>query len=758
VSAQHSPEGPPRSLLQGSRALRWAVVVAVTVIVAIGIVLLFLLTQATNNRELYERNYGRLFALNMVVAGVLLAVILWVFLRLASRLRRGKFGSRLLVKLAMIFALVGLVPGALIYVVSYQFVSRSIESWFDVKVEGALDAGLSLGRATLDTLSSDFASKTRSAAAQVAQASDASAGLLLERVREQLSATDVVLWSASGQLIASTGSSRFQLNPDRPTPQQLRTARSQRTVTTIEGLDDPGPAAINNARIKALVSVPQPGVGMLGEGRFLQATIGVPPALVANALAVQEANREYQERALGRDGLRRMYIGTLTLTLFLAVFAAVLLAIILGNQLARPLLLLAAGVSEVAAGDLSPKPALQGKDELGGLTRSFAAMTQQLADARGAVERSMEQVSAARANLQTILDNLTAGVIVLDARGRIQSSNPGATRILRAPLAACEGRLLSEVEGLEAFGTAVQQRFDEFLNDRSQQTLDHWQQSFELNTGAQAASVPQANVVTLVARGAELPGGGRLLVFDDISEIVSAQRAQAWGEVARRLAHEIKNPLTPIQLSAERMEMKLAPKLADPERALLTKSVRTIVDQVDSMKRLVNEFRDYARLPAAELKPIDLNSLVSDVLLLYAREGENVPGGHVPVRAELDPAAPPVLGDPQQLRQVIHNLLQNAQDATEGRPQRDVVVRTQWNEPARRVRLIVQDSGTGFPDHILKRAFEPYVTTKAKGTGLGLAVVKKIADEHGARIDLKNRAENGVILGAQVSLSFGVAG
>lgn len=754
MTTPRPPEGPPRSLLQGSRALRWAVVVAVTVIVAIGIVLLFLLTQATNNRELYERNYGRLFVLNMVVAGVLLAVILWVFVRLASRLRKGKFGSRLLVKLAAIFALVGLMPGLLIYVVSYQFVSRSIESWFDVKVEGALDAGLSLGRTTLDTLSSDFASKTRSAAAQLAETPSTSAPLVLERVRDQLGAQDAVLWSASGQLVASTGQSRFQLNPERPTAQQLRTARSQRSLTFIEGLEDPG-APVANARIKALVLVPQPGVGLLNEPRFLQATITLPPALVANAIAVQEANREYQERALAREGLRRMYIGTLTLSLFLAVFGAVLLAIILGNQLARPLLLLAAGVSEVAAGDLSPKPALQGKDELGGLTRSFAQMTQQLADARTAVEKSMDQVSAARANLQTILDNLTAGVIVLDAQGRIQTCNPGASHILRAPLEDHVGQPLAAVPGLEAFGSGVQQRFDDFFNERVQQVQDHWQQSFELNTAH--AGEAQANIVTLVARGAEMPGSARLLVFDDISEIVSAQRAQAWGEVARRLAHEIKNPLTPIQLSAERMEMKLASKLADADRAVLTKSVHTIVDQVDAMKRLVNEFRDYARLPAAELKAVDLNGLVSDVLLLYGREGDTLAPSQVPVRMELDAACPRILGDAQQLRQVIHNLLQNAQDATEGSARREVVVRTQWNEAARRVRLVVQDSGPGFPEHILKRAFEPYVTTKSKGTGLGLAVVKKIADEHGARIDLKNRTENGAIQGAQVSLSFGVA-
>jgi nitrogen fixation/metabolism regulation signal transduction histidine kinase len=760
VSTEPAP-GATRFQMRSSAAFRWAVAVGLAVTVAIAIVLLFLLTQATGNRELYERNYGRLFIVNVVVAALLLLVLVWMAVRLVSRVRRGKFGSRLLVKLAAIFALVGFLPGLLIYVVSYQFVSRSIESWFDVKVEGALEAGLNLGRVTLDTLANDLANKTRSAAAQLAEVPDASAPLALERLREQLSATDLSLWSGSGQLIASAGQSRFQLNPERPPPQLLRSVRSQRALAVVEGLEEAGLNPVNNARLKALAVVAHPSRGLLAEPRVLQVTQSLPSTLIANAIAVQEANREYQERALGREGLRRMYIGTLTLSLFLAVFGAVLLAVVLGNQLARPLLLLAAGVREVAAGDLSPKPVLQGQDELGGLTRSFAAMTQQLSDARAAVDKSMGQVSAARAHLQTILDNLTAGVIVLDANGNIASANPGATRILRTPLAAYEGMPLASVPGLEGFGAAVQQQFDDYLNERRQHGLDHWQQSFELNA-AQPGS-PQ-NAVTLVARGAEMPSdqpgkAARLLVFDDISEIVSAQRAQAWGEVARRLAHEIKNPLTPIQLSAERLEMKLAGKVSESDRNILAKSVHTIVDQVDAMKRLVNEFRDYARLPAAQLKPVDLNALVNDVAHLYAREAAEgaASSAHVPVRVELDPACPRIMGDSQQLRQVLHNLLQNAQDATEGAAVREVAVLTQWNATSRRARLIVQDTGSGFPEHILKRAFEPYVTTKSKGTGLGLAVVKKIADEHGARVDLKNRMENGRLAGAQVSLSFAVA-
>jgi nitrogen fixation/metabolism regulation signal transduction histidine kinase len=738
--------------------MRWTVNAGLVAMVAVGLVLLFLLTQATTNRDMYERNYARLFVLNVVVAGLLLLVIVWIAYRLLARLRQGKFGSRLLVKLAAIFALAGFAPGVLIYVVSYQFVSRSIESWFDVKVEGALEAGLNLGRVTLETSSNDLANKARTLALQLADTQDTSVALSMVRAREQLGATDLMLWSASGQLIAAAGPSQYQLNPERPSQQQFRNVRLQRVITWVEGLDDAAPGVTGNARIKALVLVPSVSLGPLGEPRFLMATQILPPTLVANALAVTEANREYQERALAREGLRRMYIGTLTLSLFLAVFGAVLLAVVLGNQIARPLLLLADGVSQVAAGDLTPKASLQGRDELDGLTRSFADMTQQLADARQAVQVSMEQVNAARANLQTILDNLTAGVMVLDAQGVIQSSNPGAARILRVPLANYRGQRLVSIDGLKNFGESVQLQFDIFFGARGEHSLDHWQQSFELGNSAAAATGRQADdAIILVARGAQLPGSARLLVFDDISEIVSAQRSQAWGEVARRLAHEIKNPLTPIQLSAERLEMKLTGKVAPPEQALLTKSVKTIVDQVDAMKRLVNEFRDYARLPAAELRPIDLNALVTEVLHLYASESLLVP-----VQMELDALSPRVMGDAQQLRQVLHNLLQNAQDATEAANNTasnasGVTIKTQWLETAGRVRLSVLDFGTGFPEHILKRAFEPYVTTKAKGTGLGLAVVKKIADEHGTRVDIANRVADGKVVGAQVSLSFAIA-
>ncbi|MGV3727992.1 ATP-binding protein [Hydrogenophaga sp.] len=734
-------------------AVRWAIGAGLVFMAGVGMVLLFLLTLATNNRAFYEQNFNWLVGINVAVAAFLLLVILWLAMRLTLRLKRGKFGSRLLIKLAGIIGLVGILPGLLIYTVSYQFVSRSIESWFDVRVESALAAGLNLGRTTLDTLTADLSSKTRVAAEGLSRLPNSSAVLALERLREQLGVTDLVLWGASGQALGSSGLSRFDINPERPTAAQFRSARAARVVAQIEGLEEDGSGEIealiaaSQPRIKVLALVSPPNFGFSAEPRYLQVVVPLPGALVTDALAVQVANREYQERALTREGLRRMYIGTLTLALFLAVFGAVLLAVLLGNQLVRPLLVLAEGMREVAAGNLAPKTALTSRDELASLTRTFAHMTQDLSDARTAAQHSMEQADAARDNLQTILDNLTAGVVVLDEQGRMLSVNPGAARILHTPLAVHLRQPLADVPGLESFGQAVLQQFERFLSEQAQHEGGHWQQSFELSADG---STPFQEGLTLIARGALLPNNERLLVFDDVSEMVSAQRAKAWGEVARRLAHEIKNPLTPIQLSAERLAMKLEGKVQPPEQAILNKSVRTIVDQVDAMKRLVNEFRDYARLPAAQLAAVDLNALVRDIVVLYDNAA-------VPVRLELADDLPQAKADPQQVRQTLHNLVQNAQDAMAGVPGAQVVLRTRRSDSGQWVRLSVLDQGPGFAEHILKRAFEPYVTTKVKGTGLGLAVVKKIMDEHGGRVDLSNRMTEGKVIGAQVSLSFAVA-
>ena len=738
---------------------RWAWIISTVAGVGAAMVLAFVLSFSSQGGGFYERHFVWLFWLNVSVAALLALVIVVAALRLVVRSRRGRFGSRLLIKLAGIFALVGLLPGLVIYTVSYQFVSRSIEAWFDVRVAGALDSGLSLGKETLDAVRTDITEKTRLAAQNLGDRGTDSANnsaLVLERLRTQLGALEVSLVDAQGQTISMAAASVSAAPTQRPTAALMQQTRQRGYASQLDGVDEEalaptGPGAV----VRVLARVAELAIELaIDEPRYLYVVQPVPRSLAANALAVQAAYSEYQQRALARDSLRRMYLGTLTLALILAVFAAVLLAIVLGNQLAKPLLLLADGVRQVAAGDLRAKPVFASNDELGGLTRSFADMTAQVADARSQVQRGVGLLEAARTRLQTILDTLTAGVIVFDREGRIDTVNPGATRILQLPLSAWQGRRLSELPELTALSRKVEQRFELLATAPEAGERDQWQESFEMPR-------PSGSQLTLLVRGATLPGGGRLMVFDDITEIVSAQRSEAWSEVARRLAHEIKNPLTPIQLSAERMQMKLEPKLQGADQALLLRSVNTIVNQVQAMLRLVNEFRDYARLPAAQLKPLDLNALATEVLGLYGQALDSAL--LVPV---LESGLPQVMGDATQLRQVIHNLVQNALDAVVDTANARVELHTSSargdHGEVLAVRLSLLDNGPGFSAAVLKRAFEPYVTTKSKGTGLGLAVVKKIADEHGARLRVSNRhvddaaggPESGPVMGARVSLSF----
>lgn len=802
---------------RNSRNIRWGITVGAALTVAMSLVLMFLLAQATNDPEAYERNFQTLLVANLVVGCMLAAVVGWMGWRVWKRFRRRKFGSRLLLKLVAVFTLVASVPGALTYLVSYQFVTRSIESWFDVRVEHALDAGLSLGRNVLDALTADTASRTQAAATQLGVAQPFGLALTLEQLRVQQNADQLILWDQNGQRIASAGIQSSTHALPAPTADVRAALRTKPVYTSLEGLDDAGdastsfapdspaasttpaatPRTIDKAPAARIVaySLVRPGqFGLLDQAWVLEVVKTVPPELLRNALVVQDTNREYQERALARTSMQRMFIGTLTLTLILAVFGAVLLAALLASQLTRPLFMLAEGVQQVAEGNLGPKPIYQGHDELGTLTHAFARMTQQLADTQQALRSSVVELDASRSELQTILDNLSTGVLMLRANGCIVSANPAATRILGQEAAALEGHTLGSLPGMSRLGEVVQQQFDNLQEPSGDSAVvaavstpsaaqalqgaqeaaapatpgageaapaarsssPYWQQTLELNPAEHEGL--QHDAITLVLRGATLHDAAipdaRLLVFEDISAIVSAQRTQAWGEVARRLAHEIKNPLTPIQLSAERLELKLMHTLPEKEQAVLRKSVRTIVEQVDAMKRLVNEFRDYARLPAAQLRPLDLNGLITDILHLYGDENATVP-----IRAELDPGCMPVLADAAQLRQVIHNLVQNAQDAQEqaGRASEPVLLQTQWRPASRRVRMSILDVGGGFPDNILQRAFEPYVTTKAKGTGLGLPVVKKIADEHGASLTVTNRVQDGQVIGAQISLIFQAA-
>jgi nitrogen fixation/metabolism regulation signal transduction histidine kinase len=735
---------------------RWLFVAAGVIAAALALILLFLLTNVTRNTTQFDTYYGLLFNVNIAVAGFMFLVVLLLATRLARRLLQRRFGSKLLAKIALIFLLVGAAPGLLIYFVSYQFVSRSIESWFDVKVESALEAGLNLGRTSLDELLSELQLKTKTAAGQFSESGFGP--IAMDRVRERMGVQELVMLSANGQVLAMAGTEKG-FSFDLPTASQLRQVPTTKPFAQIETIGDDSTGAPANApslRLKVIVLVPS-SIGQGLEQRYLQAVQMVPEGLARNAFAVQEAYKEYQQRALGRKGLKQLYIGTLTLSLCLAVFAAILAAVFFGNQIARPLLVLAEGVQAVALGDLSPKPELPTQDELGGLTRDFNSMTRQLADARGLAESRRAEVETSRAYLQSLLDNMSAGVLVLDADDKLRLFNPSAERMLHAQLRT--GLPLVDVPGADVLLPLCRNGFAS-LDDT---------QSFWVQQGEIRLKPEDSTPLTLLMRGARLalPGQAQvaefqehIIVFDDISELISAQRSVAWGEVARRVAHEIKNPLTPIQLSAERLEHKLSTELSEPSRQLLSRSVATIVNQVDAMKRMVNDFRDYARLPPAELKPLNLNALIEEIIALYGSSES-----FAKVQLKLEPNLPLIDGDSAQLRQVIHNLLQNASDAaleaaTKLGHEPLVSLSTMTastGDGTPRVRMNFTDNGPGFAEHVLKRALEPYVTTKPKGTGLGLAIVKKIVDEHGGRITWKNLESEQGIVGAQVSITFKLA-
>ncbi|MGC9163490.1 MAG: ATP-binding protein [Thiomonas sp.] len=741
-----------------SRTSRWALRLAVALGLPLAVFLVFLLAVSTDNTAQPSPLFAWLYWINFGVAGLLLLLVLALGLRLGWRLHKRRFGSRLLFKLAAVFALVGVLPGVVIYTVSYQFVARSIETWFDVKVEGALSAGLNLGRTTLNVLQADLQNKARNLAVQIAEDPTLLSPLGMEQLRQQLGLQQITVFDGNGTVLVTAGGNPFSLIPDIPGPNSMRQLRTMGTFSDIEGGDDGAGKSPQSLKLRVVVSLPTRNFILPGHGRYLQLIQNVPQAISSSALEVQRAYAEYQERALGREGLKRMYISTLTLTLFLAVFLAVLLAVMLGNQLAKPLLLLADGMKAVAEGDLRPRPHLERNDELGVLVRAFNTMTNQLAEARAQAQINHDALEASRAYLQSVLDNLSAGVLVLGSDQRLALANPSATRLLRAPLQGMIGQPLGQHPHLESFARTLAEAFAALDEQDPTGTSPHWLQQIDYQLPGSDASI------TLLVRGARLvlPGqSASVVVFDDITEVISAQRSVAWAEVARRLAHEIKNPLTPIQLSAERLQMKLAPKLEGADRDLLERSTATIVNQVQAMQHMVNDFRDYARLPAGKPEAMNLNALIRDVLNLYAslpaHDGAS-PEDDPEIKADLAPSLPDILGNATQLRQVIHNLLQNAIDAVAAQPERKVRIRTEVL-PAQpggtlRVRLSVSDNGPGFSDKILQRAFEPYVTSKPRGTGLGLAVVKKIADEHHARIEIQNLQTEGSVCGARVSLIF----
>lgn len=686
----------------------------------VGAILLFLLASAGADTGLFERKYRLLIRLNVGFVLCLMAVVGYLLWRLRRRLNAGVFGSRLALRLLLIFSLMAILPGALVYGVSVQFLSKSIESWFDVKVDRALEGGLDLGRTILDNLLEELRNKTQTGALTLADQSGPPLPIL-NQIVDQSQVLEAAIFDRNGVMTAA-----FRADGAKPTPETLSTEvirqiKTERVYSEVESIPGKG------LYLKVLAPIdPQ---SEQEDFNVLQLLQQVPRQLAEEAELVQAAYRDYQELLLSREGLKSLYGVTLTLALLLSLFSALAAAFLISERLSAPLGMLAEGTRAVAQGDFSRRHPVQSRDELGVLTESFNLMTQQLEEARTTAQLNQQEVESARAYLENILANLSSGVLVFDESLRMQNANPAAEQILKISLSGLQSLTIEECEAREpelaSFKTAILEGFDS--GEKTQ-----WQCQVErLRDGVNQV---------LLLRGTRLPhisGGGGVVVFDDVTGLLQAQRTAAWGEVARRLAHEIKNPLTPIQLSAERVQHKLAQKLDREDAQILRRSTETIVNQVEALKKMVNEFSEYARAPELEFHQLDLNGLVREVLALYEASGMAGGGARQPrIYQVLAPDLPPVRGDSARLRQVIHNLLQNAQDTVIDVAEPAIMVHTETVPGG--VRFSVSDNGRGFSEQVKTRVFEPYVTTKSRGTGLGLPIVKKIIEEHSGTIQIEN--------------------
>ncbi len=698
-----------------SRGVRWVLLV----LACLAAISLFLLATASANTALFASRYDLLLVLNGTLVVLLMLLVGYQLLRLRRRLRKGVFGARLAVRLVLFFTLVAVLPGALVYAVSVQFLGRSIESWFDVRVDRALEGGLNIGRSALDYLLKETTNKANQIALSLGDQTGPAMSARLNRLAEQAGVAEAALFTTGGSLVAVAGISGSTAAPEAPSPTAVRHARLQQPTALPEQRGDGG--------IQLRVVVPVNSLDPVEPLRVLQVVEPVPRALAQEMEKVQAGYRDYQEISFSRVALKRLYALTLTLTLLLALTSALGLAVVLSERFAAPLGVLAAGTRAVAQGDFSRRQPVTSRDELGVLTQSFNMMTEQLADAQRRTEESRRAIETTRAYLESILGNLSAGVLAFDDRYRLRIANTSAAVVLQQPLSELTGMPPSRwAEKLPALGT-----FAELIEAGFRGSRDgNWQRQTELAI---------ANITrVLLVRGSRLPVSpvaGYVVVFDDVTDLAQAQRDAAWAEVARRLAHEIKNPLTPIQLSAERLEHKLVPKLDAADQETLRRSAQTIIAQVAAMKHMVDDFAVYARQAGpGKQQAVELCALLQDVLALY----ENL-RPHVVLA--LPHQATYVQGEPTRLRQVIHNLLQNAvdaqADATEPRFEIALVAREAD------VVLSFADAGPGFSDELAQRAFEPYVTTKAKGTGLGLAIVKKIVEEHHGRVEIARREPRG---------------
>ncbi len=721
---------------------RWSIVLAVGTLSVFLLGSLVMMSDATQNSARFSEIYWLLLLVNALGLAMFIVLVLMRIRRLRRDLRELRPGARLTRRLLVMFVTLSLVPMLVIYGFSLQFLHRGIDSWFDVRIEHALADSLELGRSALDQTMRELLKETKGIAVSLAETASADVPLDLEQFRRHASskaalpslaqhlddlrarsgADDLLLLTRKRDIVAAS-SLAHDVVPNLPGEALfLQLAQSDSYI----GLE---PVRDTTLAVRVLVGLPD--IAGVPDNLVLQALYpisGRTSQLIDN---VQSAYRKYRELTFLRPQLLFSFVTTLTLVLFLAIFSAVWAAFYSANRLSAPIRDLAQATRAVALGQYHYELPVTSRDELGFLVQSFNDMTRRIGQAHDEINKSRNQVDAQRAYLEAVLGRLSSGVLTIDRRQCLRTANVSAGNILGIDLQPLIGTSLKRLGGRYPQLQPVLDIMQRAITERAAD----WRE--------QAVLFGSSGRQVLMCRGATLAGAGQagqVMVFDDITALLRGQRDAAWSEVARRLAHEIKNPLTPIQLSAERLRHKYMGALAEKEAEVFNRLTNTIIQQVETMKSMVNTFSDYARIPHMQPQTVNFNQLVEETLELYRSVD-----CHARFVTHFDPEVPPLAADPGRMRQVLNNLIKNALDAGTTTDPARLTVSTRVIQQAahQSLELRIEDNGHGIPKEMLDQIFEPYVTTKTKGTGLGLAIVKKIVEEHGGLVWLENNPGGG---------------
>jgi nitrogen fixation/metabolism regulation signal transduction histidine kinase len=705
------------------RGFRWIAVGQVLLWAAIGGGAFLLLAKSVQNSSEFGRL--QLWILGIDVCGVialtgLLTHKLW---RLVRDYRAHVPGSRLTARTVGIFGALVIAPLLIVYMSSLEFINQGIDSWFTVEVKQGLNDALDLSRAALDLRMREYSSRTVAFADALADRDAGRVQEMLDAQRRDSHALEISLFGPHGRILGASLENAFENLPAQPPPDLLRQMEQRVPYVSLE------PQSGGRYLIRTAAVLPRSSAH---DARFVVAIYAVPAQLAALSEAVQATYNQYGNLAAIREPLKASFRVTLTLVVLLSMLAAIYGAIYSAQRLVRPVQDLIEGTRAVGKGDFATRLPLPSRDEMGFLVHSFNDMTKRLRRARAETMHSQQAVERERTRLAIILARLSTGVLAIDRTLTVRTANEAAGAILGSDLSAATGRALPELAaGNERLGQFVAALAVRFAAGR-----EEWREQLDLD-GAGGRRMLMCACTALPGEDSDV---GFVIVFDDITALLQAQRDAAWGEVARRLAHEIKNPLTPIQLSAERLRRRLSAGMNEKDADILERGTRTIVQQVETMQQMVNAFSEYARAPDMQISRFDINHLVAEVADLYRMQG---PRARIQLDLGADVAG--IEADRGRVRQILNNLLTNALEALEGvaSPQVEVSTRLESIGDAEYVAVSVCDNGPGFPRELLGRVFDPYVTSKPKGTGLGLAIVKKIIEEHGGRIDADNRPEGG---------------